>query len=611
VVGGLRVAWLVRTAVLLLAWPVAAQVRIGELSTHLTGTISPGYSAEYGNQIGSDHTWTFGGVGTFTGDYYSPNFLSFNSSFYLNQSRANSNFQSISNASGLTVSSNIFGGSHFPGSINYSKAYNSDGNYAIPGVANYVTHGNSDTFGINWSENLPNSPSFSAGLQLGSSQYSVYGTNDEGNNAFKSLNLHSAYSLAGFSMGAFYSTGSAHSLIPQVVTDQAATETHAGSDAAGFSVTHRFPMQGSVSATISRSDWSSSYLGSTSSGTIDLFNAVAATHPTQKLSFTANASYSDNLSGQLLQTIVAAGGVVPGLNSNQTSDSFDLMGVATYSPAPALQASAFVERRAQTFLGESYGVNSYGGGLTYSRELMAGTFNGSFSIIENTNDQTSDSTLGFSTTESYSNQILGWHVNGTFGYAQNVQTLLVTYMNSYYNYSGNARRSFGKFNVSAGAGASRTGLTQQPGTTNTSETYNASLGFGAWLNANGSYSEASGQALTTGAGLVPVPVPSPILPSSLISLYGGKSYTVGLSSTPVKKLILAAAYAKATSDLSSDGLATSNQNDEFNTLLQYQARKLYFTSGYARLEQGFSNSGTQPAIVSSYYFGVSRWFNFF
>lgn len=602
---------MVRLALLLAIFPIAAQVRIGELSTHLTGTISPGYSAEYGNQVGSDHTWALGGAGTLTGDYYNPNFLSFNSSFYLNQSRANSNFQSISNASGVTVGTNIFGGSHFPGSVNYSKAYNSEGNYAIPGLANFVTHGNSDTFGVNWSENLPNTPSFSAGVQLGSSQYSVYGTSEEGNNAFNSLNLHSGYALFGFSMGAYYSKGSAHSLIPQVVTDLPATETHASSDAAGFSVTHLFPMHGSASATISRSDWSSNYLGSTTNGTIDLFNAVATTHPTEKLSFTANASYSDNLSGQLLQSIVAAGGVVAGLNSNQTSNSLDLMGVATYSPAPALQASAFVERRAQTFLGDTYGVNSYGVGLTYSRELMAGTLNSSFSIIENTSDQTGEDTLGFSTTDSYSNQILGWHVNGTFGYAQNVQTLLITYMNSYYNYSGNARRSWGKFNLSAGAGASRTGLTQQPGTTNTSETYNASLGYGAWLNANGSYSQASGQALTTGGGLIPVPIPSPVLPSSLISLYGGKSYTFGLSSTPVKKLIIAAAYAKATSNLSSDGLASSSQNNEFNTLLQYQTRKLYFTSGYARLEQGFSNSGMQPAIVSSYYFGASRWFNFF
>ena len=94
----------------------------------------------------------------------------------------------------LNVAANIFGGSHYPGSISYSKSFDSEGNYAIPGLANYVTHGNSDTVGVNWSENLPDAPSFSAGFQMGSSQYSVYGTNDSGSNTFHALNLHSSLS---------------------------------------------------------------------------------------------------------------------------------------------------------------------------------------------------------------------------------------------------------------------------------------------------------------------------------------------------------------------------------------------------------------------------------
>jgi hypothetical protein len=184
-------------------------------------------------------------------------------------------------------------------------------------------------------------------------------------------------------------------------------------------------------------------------------------------------------------------------------------------------------------------------------------------------------------------------------------------MNSYYNYSGNARRRWGKFNMSAGAGASRTALTEQAGTANSSQSYNASVGYGALVTATGSYSQASGQALATGAGLVPVPIPSPTLPSNLISLFGGESYSFGLSSTPVKKFTIAAAYAKSSSTTTSNSIASVNQNNEFNTLVQYQYRKLSFNSGYARLEQGFSTSGTQPEIISSFFIGVSRWFNFF
>jgi hypothetical protein len=601
----------VLAGLLLLAGQAAAQVKVGELSTNLSGTIAPGYTADYSNMAGSDHSWAVGGSANLSGFFYNPNFLSFNASFYLNQSRANSNYQSISDASGVNVSSNIFGGSHFPGSVTYSKALNSEGNYAIPGIADYVTHGNSDTFGINWSENIPDAPSFSAGFQMGSSRYSVYGTNDQGQSSFHSLNLHSGYSVAGFELVGFYANGGGHAQIPQVVSGLTGTETQSDNSAYGFNVTHLLPLQGSVSAAINRSDWNSSYLGSTSSGTIDIISSLAAIHPNERLSVSGSVNYSDNLAGQLIESVVAAGGVVPGLNANQTSNSLDLLGLASYSLLSNLQTSAFVERRTQYFLGQSYGVNSYGGSATYARELLDGNFNAATTVTENTDDQTGENSLGFSTNENYSSEILGWHVTGSFGYAQNVQTLLVTYMNSFYNYSGNLRRRWGRLNVSAGAGASRTALTQQAGTADSSQSYNASMGYGVFLTATGSYSKASGQALATGAGLVTVPVPSPTLPASLISLFGGESYSFGVSSTPVKRLIMAAAYSKSSTTTSSDLISSANQNNQFNTLIQYQFRKLNFNSGYARLEQGFSGSGTPPEIVSSFYIGVSRWFNIF
>lgn len=608
---GMRVGGTVLLAALLPPVPAIPQLKVGQLSTHLTGTVSPGYSAEYGNQTGSSHNWTMAGAGTLSGNYFSPNFLSFNGSFYLNQSRANSNFQSITNASGVDVSTNIFGGSHFPGSVSYSKAYNSEGNYAVPGLPNFVTHGNSDTFGINWSEILPNVPSFTAGYQMGSSSYNVYGANNEGQNHFDSLNLHSSYKLAGFNMGAFYSQGGSHSTIPQLLGNFQETNLHSSSDAEGVNVAHFLPLQGSASASFSRSNWRGSFIDSVTTGNIDLFSGMATIHPAPKVSLTVNSTYSDNLSGQLLASVLAAGGVVPGLNTNQSSDSFDIMAIAGYTPLRELQTTLFVERRTQSFLGATYGVTSWGGSASYLRELLQGTLNTSVSATENNDDNSGANTLGFSTNASYSKVLLGWHVNGSFGYAQNVQTLLVTYMSSFYNYSFNARRNWGRFNIGGGAGASHTGLTQVAGTVSSSETYNGSIGYTPWITANGSYSRSSGQALATGAGLIPSPIPSPALPSSLVSLYGGRSYSFGVSSTPAKRFIIAASYAAANANISNSGLASSNENSEFNALLQYQTRKLSYTSGFARLRQGFSESPLPPGIVSSYFVGVSRWFNFF
>ena len=84
-----------------------------------------------------------------------------------------------------------------------------------------------------------------------------------------------------------------------------------------------------------------------------------------------------------------------------------------------------------------------------------------------------------------------------------------------------------------------------------------------------------------------------------------------MSSSPVDKLLFSASYSKSLSNTSGEGITSQNENDQYNALLQYRLRKLTFISGYARLEQGFSEAGIPPQIVVSYYAGVSRWFNFF
>ena len=208
VAGVLRNSSFVLVGLLLLVLSAAGQITLGDLSTNLNGTLSAGYTGDYGNQISSDHSLAFGGSGTLSGFYYNPNFVSFTVSPYLNQSRDNSTYQSLSNASGVSAASNIFGGSHFPGSINFAKAYNSEGNFSVPGVANYTTHGDSETFGVNWAELVPGLPTLSASFQMGNSQYSIYGSNDNGTTDNHSFTLRSGYTLKGFNLGAYFGDGS-------------------------------------------------------------------------------------------------------------------------------------------------------------------------------------------------------------------------------------------------------------------------------------------------------------------------------------------------------------------------------------------------------------------
>ena len=63
-------------------------------------------------------------------------------------------FSRLTASSGVNASARIFGGSHFPGSISYSTTYNSSGNFDVPGLANYTTHGNNDMLAINWGVHL-------------------------------------------------------------------------------------------------------------------------------------------------------------------------------------------------------------------------------------------------------------------------------------------------------------------------------------------------------------------------------------------------------------------------------------------------------------------------
>jgi hypothetical protein len=115
----------------------------------------------------------------------------------------------------------------------------------------------------------------------------------------------------------------------------------------------------------------------------------------------------------------------------------------------------------------------------------------------------------------------------------------------------------------------------------------------------------------TSAGLVATPVPLPAINPAAVVLYNGKSYAVGIGSSPIRGLTLSATYAKALSGTNTNSTLSNNNYENMYFLLTYQLRKLSFQTGYLRLVQGFSASGTPPALTGSFFVGISRWFNFF
>ena len=99
-------------------------------------------------------------------------------------------------------------------------------------------------------------------------------------------------------------------------------------------------------------------------------------------------------------------------------------------------------------------------------------------------------------------------------------------------------------------------------------------------------------------------------PNDLI-VFSGKSYSFGLASNPKRRLTIASSFARAYGNSNVAGILSSNNTEQVNVLFQYQFRKMYLTGGFSKLNQGFSVSGTTPEKISAFYFGVSRWFNFF
>jgi hypothetical protein len=595
---------------LLLALPLQGQVQYGDLKMNLNGILTGGYSGSYGDIIGSAHNLGFGGNGDLSGSFYDPNFLSFSFAPYYERSQANSNYQSISDASGFNLNSSIFSGSHFPGSISYAKAYNSQGLFAVPGLGAYSTFGNSSTFGAHWSELLPNLPSLSFAFQQGSNDYSVYGTHDTGNSHHHSFNLQSGYKLEGFDLGAYYTQGASDSLIPDVLGNSVQPQKE-NSDYSGygFNIAHAIPLRGQFLSNYNSSTVNSDYLGYRFNGTIDTVNASAGIQPSDKLHMSVNADYSDNLAGQLyLSSVPNATAVLP---TNQESHAMGLQGNVSYNLLANLQTQVYVDRRTQYYLGESFGSTSYGAGASYGRGLFNGSFSTSLFVIANTRDNSDEHTLGLNTSVSYSKRIGLWSFGGSLNYAQNVQTLLISYTTSYYNYSLNVRKKFNNRLVMSGsAGFSQSGLTAVPGTESHSKSFSVGMGYGQWIAMSGTYSNASGQGLLGGGGINGVPLP-PVIPDSLLIFYGGRSYSAAISSTPIRRFTMSAALSKTNSSTFSSGVSSLNNVEQFNAYFQYQFRKMNLTGGYSRLMQGFTAAGTPPSQVSSFSIGVSRWFNFF
>ena len=601
--------------VLALAPHAGAQVQVGDyLRMNLNGLATAGYSAGYGVGILSNHSLNFGGSAQLSGSYYDPNFLNFTATPYYNQSKADSGFQSLTDASGIDTTANIFTGSRFPGFANYHFSRNSTGTFGLTGLPNFTTIGDSQGFGIGWSALLPDWPTFSVSYSQGTGTGTLYGTNEESSSTTKTLNVRSSYQWAGWRLGANYNYTNISSEVPLFLSGEQGTDFyHSSGNGFGLSGTHNLPWHGSVSLGFNRTDYSSDF-GSTvatetgiSNYTIDQQTALVSFRPTLKLGLFFNEAYTDNLNGFLYQSIANNGGGVPLLQSNSQANSITLNSGASYNFTRSLYGQAQITYFDQTYFGRTYEGSYLSATLGYGKRILD-TFTVSASVVESSNKFANNS-LGFIGTVNAFHYLGLWEVSGNFSYAQNVQTLLVTYTTSYYNYSANLHRRLGRGMQWTGSfNGTHSGFEQQPGSVSHSEGASTSLALRRFA-LTGNYTRSRGQSILTSTGIQPITTPG--LPPIGVIVYNGESYGAGISATPIPRLTISGTFSHAKSDTLSETTFSNNRTEIFYSQLQYRLRQITALAGYTKFSQGISAAGVAPGSQYSYFIGVTRSFNFF
>jgi hypothetical protein len=594
---------------LLCVLPAVGQVQFGDFHATATGELTAGYTGSYGNTQSSSHSTDFGGTGSATGYFYNPNFLSFSLLPFYGRSQDNSDSQSIGDSSGYTGTLNIFSGSHFPGYVGFNQQFNSTGTFGIPGEAGLKTDENGHSFNVGWSALLPGLPSLSVGFSDGTSNSSLYGSDSTSKSTNRSFDLSSGYQIAGFFLNGGYTHLSSDATVTGL-SDGTAETTSGSSNLYRLNAVHAIPFyKSSLSMGFSRDSYHYNFAGNEESGTTDNANANM-TIQFPRLPVAVYANYTDNLVGNFEQQLVNNGQAPLQTLATPASRSLSEGASTYYNLMPHTIVGGYVTHTSDYYDGQDYGFTQAGGTISFNELRRVKGLMFSVGMVD-TATQQGNTRAGFIGNVEYRRLVGRWELESYFRYDQDVETLLTAYTTSVMTFGGSVKREFphGLRWVAVGTG-SRSVFEQQPGNSSRSESLTTML---LWkrIAASGNYEQSKGVAILTAQGLVPVPVPGQELPGSNLSTFNGKSYGGSLRFNPTRTLGFSASYSRSDSNSISALLPMNSASTSYYALATYRLRKLLFTAGYTNFRQSISTSGVPPSVVTSYYFGISRWFKAF
>lgn len=602
--------------VLIGASPVFAQVQVGDnLKMSLNGNLGAGYAGTFGNFAGieSSHGLFLSGQGDLSGSYYDPKFLSFFVQPYYNRNQDNGSFGSVFSETGVNASVNLFGGSHFPGSVSYGRSLAEGNQFGLPGTPGLTANGYAQTFAVAWNAYIPHWPTLTASYTANSNSDTIIGETGTTDSNIREINLLSNYRYHGFDFFGNFTHQNYDVTFPEFLTGSELRSLSSGNSYSA-SVNHALPLQGNFLVAYTHTSYDSKTDPVINKGNADSLTGSVGLNLTTRFALSGGVQYYNNLIGALQGSVLPPGSQAFD-QRDIASDGVTLNVFGTYNLGHNLILIGYANRQMQHFADQEYSNNQFGGTLTYSysRPLL-GMLYFSFGMV-NTAGNGYQGTLAAVGNLGFKKTIRGWEINADGSYAQNVQSSIALFTTSNFGFGAYVRRRFGETIYWTASGRHvQTGITQLTGYSTGSDTYMTSI-VRRYIGISGSYSQSHGTSVLTASGaLVPTPFAPIVAPGELV--YDGTAYGGTFSITPLKRMAINTSWYRLTSstasNLTDSGLIFSNNDsNRIYSQLSYKFRKLDFLATYWRVNQLVSASGLPRTTENNYSFTISRWFNVF
>jgi len=589
-----------------------AQVTVGDnVEMGLSGDASVGWAGQWDGEDTSNLSFGFNGI--LTGSYYNSKFLNWRINPYYNQSRFNSNFNSLSSAKGLNASAGLFGGSKTPIEFNFQKAYDAESQTNFPGTTGtYESRGDTTSFDVNAGVYYEDYPTLNISVGKSVSDFEVLGTDTTGSGDSRFLTMGTSYTLAGFDLSGRYVSNRIGNTLP-AVSGFHGEKVNSYQKGVTVSATRKVLDWMRWGGVYSRNHVDTDYVLNPTNATFSVVNTDLSMMPTSKLNVDVFANYSSNLNAQIISGIIGgpqtngtAAQAAP-VTQNLLSKYLDYGANAGYSFTRQLTLTARVDHREQEYSQSTIKTTSdvFSSGVSYGRGLWGGNIgmHYGFSWFD-TNTGNSGST-GHSASASYTREVLGFNTGVGGQVSHNVASALVGYSQD--GYSANlsiAHPLWRGWHAGIGAtyGKNRiNGLTEGESML---QSYNATLSSPRF-SVSGNYSKNYGTSLPFGGGgSLP-----PVIPGLIV--YRGNSWGAAAGIHPQRRLQITASYSHMQYHTDNVDSITDSLSDRFEIRSEYRWRQMTFNGGCAHISQGIGALFNNPDKINVIYFGVSRHFDIF